>query len=73
LSHSELMGGGWEDRGSLVQLVDGDEFRWKRNNDGTSGHGASGGEVWWWRIDGPWGSLWRQLRGRRRMEGGCRW
>jgi hypothetical protein len=43
LSHSELMKGGWEDRGSPVRLVNGDEFRQKRNDGSTSEHGASGG------------------------------
>jgi hypothetical protein len=37
------MGGGWEDRSSPVRLVDGDEFRQKKNDGGTSRHRASGG------------------------------
>jgi hypothetical protein len=49
LSHSESMGSGWEDRGSLAWLVDGDEFQRERNDGGTSRHEASGGEVLRWR------------------------
>jgi hypothetical protein len=66
LSHSESMGGGWEDRGSPALLVNSDEFQRKRNDSGMSGHGSSSGEVRQWRTDGPRGSFKKQLRGQRR-------
>jgi hypothetical protein len=63
LWHSEWMGGGWEDRGSPTWLVNDDEFRRKRNDCGTSRHGASSSEVRRWRTDGPQGGPQKQIHG----------